>query len=87
MPMKLAKSSPAQKPRPSPESTTARSDGSVASSRPVPTRASNIAGSRAFSFSGRFSRTSASGPVGGRRSKIAGALPLRSDDSIRKLRE
>ena len=53
------KSSPAQNARPSPESTTARTDGSAATARAASGIAANIAGSSAFIFSGRLSRTSA----------------------------
>ena len=53
------RSSPAQNDRPSPESTTARSDRSAWSPSPVSASAWNIARSMAFSLSGRLSRTSA----------------------------
>ena len=53
------KSRPAQKARPSPDSTTARTDGSVFSASPVSTSAEKSAPSSAFIFSGRFIRTSA----------------------------
>src|SRR5580658_5678413 len=56
---KLPMSSPAQKARPSPESTTARTPFSVISRSPAPTRPSNMALSRAFILSARFGRTSA----------------------------
>ena len=52
-------SSPAQKPRPAPCSTTARKAGARRSRSPASMRASNIAGSSALSLSGRSSRTSA----------------------------
>ncbi len=63
MAWKEVKSRPAQKPRPSPDSTTARTDGSLPTRSPASTRASNMAGSRALSFSGRLSRTSATPDV------------------------
>src|SRR3954453_6719248 len=53
------KSSPAQKPRPSPESTTARTERSDFSPSPASTMAANIAGSNALILSGRVRRTSA----------------------------
>ena len=59
MASKLPKSRPAQKPRPSPESTTTRTDASPFSPSPASATAWNMAGSMAFSLSGRFRRTSA----------------------------
>jgi hypothetical protein len=59
MAMKLAKSSPAQNARPSPDRTTARTVRSLDSVCPAATSPSNMARSRAFSFSGRLRRTSA----------------------------
>src|SRR6185437_6793826 len=56
---KLPMSRPAQNARPSPDSTTARTPFSVISRSPAPTRPSNMALSRAFILSARFSRTSA----------------------------
>src|SRR5580692_11796298 len=56
---KLPMSSPAQKARPSPLSTTARTPFSVFSRSPAPTRASNMALSSAFILSTRTMRTSA----------------------------
>ena len=53
------RSSPAQNDRPSPESTTARSERSAWSPSPVSASAWNMARSMAFSLSGRLSRTSA----------------------------
>src|SRR5689334_24549891 len=57
------KSRPAQKSGPSPDSTTARTPGSVLSRSPVVIRPANIALSRALRLSGRFSRTSATPSV------------------------
>src|SRR3546814_17775645 len=51
------KSSPEQNARPSPERTTARTDGSAATEAPASAMATNIAPSRAFILSERFSRT------------------------------
>ena len=54
-----AMSSPAQKARPSPDSTTARTSGIVPSRSIASRRPANIAGSSAFILSARVSRTSA----------------------------
>src|SRR4051794_8551652 len=60
---KLAKSSPAQNPLPSPDRTTARTDRSAASASPTSRMAATMAPSRALSLSGRFRRTSATPPA------------------------
>ena len=59
MAMNPEKSRPALNARPSPDSTTARTDASRASRAAVSTSATNMSPSRALSLSGRFSRTSA----------------------------
>ena len=53
--LKFERSSPAQKPRPSPETTTARRSGMALSSSIASQMASNIAGSSAFILSARVS--------------------------------
>jgi hypothetical protein len=63
MAMKPDKSRPAEKARPSPDSTTARTDVSRASRALASTKATNMSPSRAFSLSGRLSRTSATPSV------------------------
>ena len=75
-----AMSSPAQNARPSPDSTTTRTSGIVASRSIMPAIWSNIAGSSAFILSARFSRTSAmpSSTAKVRRSVIH-SLPFRSE--------
>ena len=81
------KSSPAQNARPSPDSTTARTDGSAFSASPASTMAANMAPSRALSLSGRLRRTSATPPsiVTVTRSAVvmAGMLPCRRRASAR----
>ena len=57
MAWKEPKSRPEQNARPSPESTTARMDGSAFTVSPASAMAANIAPSSAFILSGRFSRT------------------------------
>ena len=59
---KAARSSPAQNARPSPDSTTARTERSSASDWPAATTAAMRCWSRAFSLSGRLRRTSATPP-------------------------
>src|SRR5215207_4143939 len=62
MAMNPEKSSPAEKARPSPDNTTARTEVSLASRAPASTRATNMSASSALSLSGRLSRTSATPP-------------------------
>ena len=62
MAWKLAKSRPAQNPRPSPDSTTARTAGSALRLSPASTSPLNMAPSTAFILSGRLRRTSATPP-------------------------
>src|ERR671912_290213 len=62
MAMNPEKSSPAEKARPSPDKTTARTEVSSASRAPASTRATNMSASSALSLSGRLSRTSATPP-------------------------
>src|SRR5690606_11399302 len=63
MARKPEKSRPAEKARPSPESTTARTVLSAARRAPVSASAVNMSASRALSLSGRLSRTSATPSV------------------------
>src|SRR3954452_20783452 len=81
------KSSPAQNARPSPDSTTARTDGSALTASPASISASNMAGSRAFIFSGRLRRTSATPPstVTDTRSDMGPSLPCMPDSPAMNL--
>src|SRR5690606_20223357 len=74
---KLLKSSPAQKPRPAPESTTTRTARSALSASPASTMARKRPVSRAFSLSGRLRRRSATPSTTSSRirSDIAPACP------------
>src|ERR671911_219124 len=63
MAMNPEKSSPAEKARPSPDNTTARTEVSAASRAPASTRATNMSASSALSLSGRLSRPAATPPA------------------------